>query len=134
MMGGMARGTGTTPTVIRISPMAHFASGFLALALLTVVPAFGTAGLAVLVVPALISVAIERLRTTADTDTVTARTLLGSQTMPWSQIEGLKFTRGRWARACRGNTGDVLLPAVTFSTLPVLTAASDGKVPNPYQR
>lgn len=134
MMGGMARGTGTTPTVIRISPMAHFASGFLALALLTVVPALGPAGLAVLIIPVLISVAIERLRTTADTDTVTARTLLGSQTMPWSQIEGLKFTRGRWARACRGNTGDVLLPAVTFSTLPVLTAASDGKVPNPYQR
>jgi hypothetical protein len=25
------------------------------------------------------------------------------------------------------------LPAVTFSTLPQLTAASGGKVPNPYQ-
>jgi hypothetical protein len=134
MMSGMARGSGKTPTVIRISPMAHFASGFLALALLTVVPALGAAGLAVLVIPALISVAIERLRTTADTETVTARTLLGSQTMPWSQIEGLKFTRGRWARACRSGAGDVLLPAVTFATLPVLTAASGGKVPNPYQR
>ena len=66
MMCGMARRSGSTPTVIRISPMAHFASGFLALALLTMFPAFGTAGLALLVVPALISVAIERLRTTAD--------------------------------------------------------------------
>lgn len=134
MMSAMARGSGSTPTVIRISPMAHFASGFLALALLTVVPAFGTAGLVVLVIPALVSVAIERLRTTADQDTVTARGLLSSQTMPWSAIEGLKFTRGRWARACRGDAGDVLLPAVTFATLPVLTAASGGKVPNPYQR
>ena len=114
--------------------MAHFASGFLALALLTVVPAFGTAGLVVLVVPALVSVAIERLRTIADQDTVTARGLLSSQTMPWSQIEGLKFTRGGWARACRADAGDVLLPAVTFATRPVLTAASGGKVPNPYQR
>lgn len=113
--------------------MAHFASGFLALALLTMFPAFGTAGLALLVVPALISVAIERLRTTADQDSVTARTLVRSQTMPWSAIDGLKFTRGRWARACRVD-GDVVLPAVTFATLPVLTAASGGKVPNPYQR
>ena len=134
MMSAMARGSGKSPTVIRISPMAHFASGFLALALLTVVPAFGSAGLSVLVVPALVSVAIERLRTTADTETVTARGLFSSQTLPWSQIEGLKFTRGGWARACRADTGDVLLPAVTFATLPVLTAASAGKVPNPYQR
>ena len=133
MMCGMARRSGSTPTVILISPMAHFASGFLALALLTMFPAFGTAGLALLVVPALISVAIERLRTTADQDSVTARTLVRSQTMPWSAIDGLKFTRGRWARACRVD-GDVVLPAVTFATLPVLTAASGGKVPNPYQR
>jgi hypothetical protein len=27
-----------------------------------------------------------------------------------------------------------LLPAVTFTTLPRLTAASGGLVPNPYQR
>lgn len=134
MMGAMARGTGSTPTVIRISPMAHFASGFLGLALLAVVPAYGTVGLALMVIPALVSLTIERLRTTADEDTVTARTLVRSRTIPWSQIDGLKFTRSRWARACMGDTGDVVLPAVTFATLPVLTAASGGKVPNPYQR
>jgi len=27
-----------------------------------------------------------------------------------------------------------LLPAVTFATLPRLTAASGGQVPNPYER
>lgn len=134
MIGVMARGSGSTPTVIRISPMAHFATAFLALALLMMMPALGTPGLALLLIPAAISVAIERLRTTADEDTVTARTLITSQTLPWSQIEGLEFTRGRWARACRSQDGDVRLPAVTFSTLPTLTAASGGKVPNPYRR
>ncbi len=138
MMVLMARGSGSTPTVIRISPMAHFASAFLALALLALVPALGSASLALLIIPILISVAIERLRTIADQDTVTARTLVGSRTLPWSEIDGLKFTRGGWARACRGRVpgggDDVLLPAVTFATLPVLTAASAGKVPNPYQR
>lgn len=120
--------------MIRISPMAHFASAFLALALLAVIPSFGMAGLVLLVIPVGVSVAIERLRTVADQDSVTARTLWTSRTLPWSQIEGLKFTRGRWARACRGQAGDVLLPAVTFATLPMLTAASGGKVPNPYLR
>ncbi len=145
MMVVMAREAGSTPTVIRISPMAHFASAFLALALLVLVPALGTASLALMVIPVLISVAVERLRTTADQDTVTARTLTGSHTLAWSDIDGLKFTRGGWARACRddppgdqsedgGKNRDVLLPAVTFATLPVLTAASDGKVPNPYRR
>lgn len=115
--------------------MAHFASAFLALALLTVGPAFGLAGMAALmVIPVLVSVTIERLRTVADEDAVTARTLLRSTTVPWSQIEGLKFNRGHWARACRIGARDLLLPAVTFATLPMLTAASGGKVPNPYRR
>lgn len=127
----MSRGSDSAAVVIRISPMAHFASGFGALALLTIVPALGAAGLALLVLPALLSVAIQRLRTVADSETVTARTLLGSRTVPWSQIEGLTFTGGRWARA---QPGALLLPAVTFSTLPLLAAVSDGKVPNPYQR
>ncbi len=131
----MPGGSQRTPTVIRISPMAHFASAFLALALLTVGPAFGLAGMAALmVIPVLVSVTIERLRTVADEDAVTARTLLRSTTVPWSQIEGLKFNRGHWARACRIGARDLLLPAVTFATLPMLTAASGGKVPNPYRR
>ena len=40
--------------VIRISPMAHFASGFLALSLLVLVPVWGNRALALLVIPALL--------------------------------------------------------------------------------
>ena len=115
--------------------MAHMASVFLVFALLTVGPAFGTVGMLLsLLVPLLISVAIERVRTVADTDTVTTRTLLKSRTVLWPQIEGLAFTRSRWARARLTDESDMLLPAVTFATLPRLTAASGGRVPNPYQR
>ena len=121
-------------TVIRISPMAHLASLFVAMALLTISPAFGPPGLGLLVIPVLLSVAIERIRTVADDETVTARTLLKSRTVLWPQIEGLRFTRSRWARARLTDESDMLLPAVTFATLPRLTAASGGRVPNPYQR
>ncbi len=125
---------GSDSTVIRISPIAHFASAFLTLALLTIGPAFGKAGLALLLIPLLVSVAIERLRTVADADTVTARGLFASRTVGWPQIEGLKFDRGRWGRACLTDGSEMLLPAVTFVTLPRLTAASGGRVPDPYRR
>lgn len=122
------------PVVIRISPMAHFASGFFALALLVFVRVFGNWTLFLLLIPVLISIGVERLRTVADRDTVTARSLLSSRTVPWPRIEGLRFTRGRWARACLLDGSDLRLPAVTFATLPVLTAASGGRVPDPYRR
>jgi hypothetical protein len=118
--------------VIRISPMAHFASGFLALALLVLVPVWGIWSLALQLIPLLVSVAVERLRTVADDDGVTARGLISSTTLPWAEVEGLRFTRSAWARACRAGGDEVMLPAVTFATLPRLTAASGGRVPNPY--
>ncbi len=132
MMQFMAPRSDSAPVVIRIPALAHFASGFLVLWLVLLMPAFGRWGLVLFAIPLLLSVAIERLRTEADEDVVTARTLLGSRTLRWSDIDGLKFTKRRWARACRYGDADVLLPAVTFATLPTLTAASGGRVPNPY--
>ena len=68
-----------------------------------------------------------------DRDTVTARTLLGSQTLRWEDIAGLRFGRNLWAVARRHDGSEVMLPAVTFNTLPSLTLASAGRVPNPYE-
>jgi hypothetical protein len=129
----MSRGSDGATVVVRISQMAHIASAFILIWLLLMMPAFGPWGLLLLLIPVALSVAIERLRTTADADSVTARYLMSSRTLPWSQVDGLKFTRGRWARACRPDLSEMRLPAVTFSTLPQLTAASGGKVPNPYR-
>ena len=122
----------TAPVVIRVSPMAHLASGFLALGLLVLIPVFPTWGEAFLVIPILASLAIVRLRTVADRDAVTARSLLSSRTVPWDDIEGLRFTKGKWARARLRSNEDLVLPAVTFATLPLLTEVSGGRVPNPY--
>jgi hypothetical protein len=119
--------------MIRISPMAHIASAFLAVSTLVLIPALGNWALGLLIIPFLASVAIVRLRTVAGEDTVTARSLLTTRTLPWSDIEGLKFTRGGWARACSAGGETLVLPAVTFASLPRLTAASAGRVPNPYR-
>jgi hypothetical protein len=120
------------PVVIRISPMAHFAVGFLALGMLAVVFAGPSWFALLLIIPIGLSAFIVRYRTVADRDTVTARTFLASQTIPWDDIAGLRFGKGSWAYAQLKDGGELRLPAVTFSTLPLLTAASGGRVPNPY--
>ncbi|MFN8226419.1 MAG: PH domain-containing protein [Mycobacterium sp.] len=131
-MQGVSADIETDRVVISISPMAHFAVGFFALSLLVFLVISPWAAL-LLLIPLAMSVFIFRSRTVADRDSVTARTLLGSTTMRWEDIEGLRFDKSSWARAhLKSGGGDVPLPAVTFSTLPLLTEASGGRVPNPY--
>ncbi|OSC23008.1 hypothetical protein B8W69_25310 [Mycobacterium vulneris] len=118
--------------MIKVSPIAHLAVGFLILGLLIPVmlwpPSFP-----LLILPVLLSAMIVRLRTVADDQGVTVRTLFGSRRVRWDDIDGLRFHRGSWGRAHLKSGGDLRLPAVTFSTLPELTEASAGRVPNPYQ-
>ena len=118
--------------VIRISPMAHFAVGFLALGMVAVVFAGPSWFALLLVIPIALSAVIVRYRTVADRDTVTARTILASQMVSWDDVAGLRFDKGSWAYAELTDGGELRLPAVTFSTLPLLTEASGGRVPNPY--
>ncbi|MEU0494227.1 PH domain-containing protein [Mycobacterium sp. NPDC006124] len=112
--------------------MAHFAVSIFTLGLLALVLANPVWFTALLILPIVASLAIARYRTTADRDTVTARTLLGSRSVPWEDVDGLRFDRSSWASAHLKDGSDLRLPAVTFATLPQLTAATDGRVPNPY--
>ncbi|OBI55128.1 PH domain-containing protein [Mycobacterium sp. E787] len=111
--------------------MAHFAVGFFTLGLLIPVLAWPVTA-PLLIIPVVLSALIVRLRTVADADGVTVRTLFGSRTVRWDEVEGLRFHRGSWARARLKSGAELRLPAVTFATLPQLTAASSGRVPNPY--
>ena len=122
----------SAPVIVKISPMAHLAVGFFTLGLLALVLAQPIWFAPLLVLPVLASAAVFRYRTVADRDTVTARTLLSSRTVPWSDVDGLRFGRSSWAFAHRKDGSEFRLPAVTFATLPQLTAATDGRVPNPY--
>ncbi len=112
--------------------MAHLAIGFFALGLLIPVLTWPLSA-PLLVIPVLLSALVIRLRTVADDQGVTVRTLLGSRAVRWENIEGLRFTRGSWARARLNDGKELRLPAVTFATLPLLTEASAGRVPNPYR-
>jgi Bacterial PH domain len=114
--------------------MAHVAVGFFALGLLALVLAGPSWFALLLVIPVMLSVSIFRYRTVADRDSVTARSLLGSESVAWDDIDGLRFGRGSWAFAQLKDGRELRLPGVTFVTLPLLTEASGGRVPNPYDR
>lgn len=122
------------PVVIRISPIAHLAVGFLALSLLSVVLAAPAWLAPLFVIPVLLSASIIRYRTVADREKITARTLLGSESIAWDDIDGLRFGKGSWAFARRRDGSEVRLPAVTFATLPLLSSVSGGRLPNPYEQ
>lgn len=113
--------------------MAHLAVGFFALGLLALVLAKPAVFAPLLVLPVLASTIVARYRTVVDRDTVTARTLLNSTTVPWSDVDGLRFDKSSWALARRKDGTEFRLPAVTFATLPLLAATTGGRVPNPYQ-
>jgi hypothetical protein len=121
-----------SPVVIKVSPMAHLAVGFFSLGLLIPVLAWPPS-IPLLIIPVVLSALIIRLRTVADDQGVTVRTLLGSQRVRWDDIDGLRFHRGSWGRARLNSGAELRLPAVTFATLPELAAASAGRVPNPYR-
>ena len=121
----------TPPVVLNISPMAHLAVGFFVLGLLIPVLTWPVTA-PLLVIPVLLSALIVRLRTRADHTGVTVRTLLGTRSVRWEDIDGLRFSRGAWGRAQLKDGHQLRLPAVTFATLPQLTRASAGRVPNPY--
>lgn len=119
--------------MFRVSPMAHFAVAFTTVGLMIPVLAWPLSS-PVLILPIVISALIVRLRTVADDRGVTVRSLWGSRTVGWDEIVGLRFERGSWCRAELKDGEDLRLPAVTFVTLPELTAVSAGRVPNPYAR
>ena len=112
--------------------MAHLAVGYLTLGLLVPVLVWPLSA-PLLIIPVVLSASIVRLRTVADDEGVTVRTLRGTRTVRWDDIDGLRFHRGSWARAHLKEGTELRLPAVTFATLPLLTEASSGRVPNPYR-
>ena len=114
--------------------MAHFAVGFFALGLLTLVLA-GPAWFALLLVIPVIAVGVDHPvphgRRPRHRDR--AHAARQPRRSPGTTSTGCGSARGSWAYAQLKNGGELRLPAVTFATLPLLTEASGGRVPNPYE-
>lgn len=94
--------------------------------------AFGLPGLQVLyLVPLGVTIWLVRTRTVVGPDSVVAHRVVGSQRVIWSDLRGLRMDeRSRvWAVLREGE--EVRLPAVRARDLPLLAAASGGRLPDP---
>jgi hypothetical protein len=90
----------------------------------------------VYLLPIAVIVWVVRVRTTVDGDAVTVRRIVGGKRVPWEGISSLRL--GRTATPARARVSAVLsdgaelpLPAVHVRDLPVLAAASGGRLPDP---
>lgn len=68
-----------------------------------------------------------RTQTTVDADGITARTVFGKRTVPWTELTRLSITSRAKVRAVAGDAV-VALPGVRVRHLPVLAAFSGGRI------
>lgn len=85
-----------------------------------------------LILPVLLAIWIGRIRTIVTEDGIRAVHTFGTRDIPWGDIAGLQFPRWGSVRAVLTDKSRVRLPAIMFQDLPRLSAASGGRIPDPY--
>ena len=94
--------------------------------------ALGIPGLQVLyLVPLSVAIWLVRARTVVGPDTVVAHRVVGSQRVSWSDLQGLRMDERSRVWAVLHGGEEVKLPAVRARDLPLLAAASRGRLPDP---
>ena len=97
--------------------------------------AFGLPGLQVLyLLPLTIVVWLLRTRTVAGPETLLAQRVLGSRSVAWSDLNGLRVDQRSRVWAVRNGGEEILLPAVRARDLPALSTVSRGRLPDPLAR
>ncbi len=85
----------------------------------------------VYLVPLAMVVWVLRTRTTADAEALTVRRVLRRRRVPWAEISSLRLSDKSGVRAVLTGGSEVTLPAVRVRDLPLLAAASGGRLPDP---
>lgn len=87
----------------------------------------------VYVVPLAVIFTVLRLRTTADADGLTARTLFGRRRLAWADVRALRVSEGSWVRAVLDSGQEQTLPTVRTRHLPALALISGGRLDDPTE-
>lgn len=118
-------------TVVQVRiPRVNLAAVLLA-AVCTVPLAFASPWLLVVwLLPVVALLHVLRAGVDADVDGLTARTAWSTRRLGWDEIRGLRINRARVAAVLRDGSA-VRLPVVRPRHLPVLSAASGGRLPDP---
>lgn len=86
-----------------------------------------------LILPVVLGWWIVRIRTVVTEDGLRAVHTFSTREIAWNEVEGVQFPRWGSVRAVLVNGVRVRLPAITFADLPRLSAASQGRIPDPYE-
>lgn len=122
---------GPATTVLPLSRLSYVA--VLMVVLIAVVCTGITPWLAwTFLIPVLLVLWIRRLRTEISPEAITAVGTFGTTQVAWEDVKGLRFAKFGSARAECVDGSSVRLPAVTFRDLPLIAAASGGRIPDPY--
>lgn len=124
----------TLPVSFRINKLAYFSVPLTLLVAVILAGASLTWLSWTLIIPVLLALWIHRLRTdVTDTGLHVVHTV-GTEDLTWDRIRGLQFPKWSAVRAVLDDGSRVRLPAIAFCDLPLLSAASGGRIPNPYQK
>lgn len=130
---------GGARVVFRVPRMALIAVGMLALGVSAPALAWPAAFAWLWILPPLALYWVLRLRTVVSPEGLRTRTLVGSRTIDWAEVRGIRFPRRtgdrgfsrRWGRAVLDDDTEAVLPMVTVDRIALLSIASGGRVPNP---
>ena len=84
------------------------------------------------VIPIAVAVWVVRVRTVVGPDGLSIRRPVTSEFVPWDRVRGIAFPDRRWARVVLTDKSEKSLPLVRFDRLPLLAAASGGRITDPY--
>lgn len=120
------------PATFRLPRMSYFSVGFTLFAVWIVAGASVAYLGWLFVLPVLQIVWMMRLKTIITETGLTAVSTFSRRDVAWEQISGLQFRKWGAVRAVLVDKSQVKLPAITFRDMPLLSAASRGRIPDPY--
>jgi hypothetical protein len=121
--------TATRRTVLKHPASAYLIVAFTALCCTAVVHSALLA--LVYLVPLAAALYVARTATVVDDQGLHARAVLGSRTVGWDELRGLRLDRSGAVYAVDSAGSQLKLPCVRSTRLDALIAAGDGRIPDP---
>ncbi len=120
------------PVEFRIQPIAYFGAFMMMVTAVVLAGASLTYLGWTLALPVVGGIWMYRVRSIVTVEGLRAVGTFGSREIPWEHLDGLSFPRWGAVRAVCKDDSTVRLPAIAFRDLPLLSAASAGRIPDPY--
>lgn len=116
-------------TVLRLPRSAYLVAGFVALCSMAAVRSPWQS--VIFLVPLFAAWVVARRATIVDENGLTARSVLGEQSVAWGELAGLRLDSSGAVYAVEVSRAELRLPCVRSTALGPLIAASGGRIPDP---